>query len=388
MTSLIFTVPEHYKKILAAFYVLSILLACSHEAENNAPQKSGAASAKDIITLAADSPKKSYIKTVSLELTQRPLLEPLAGKVVLNENLTSRITSPVAGRVLGKPAGLGENVKAGTPLLLLDSPDVAAAEADYAKAQADLALSMRAYARQQELYAGKAISRKELEQAQDVLAQDRSEAQRAKERLRNLRISPNNNDGRFALQSPISGTIVERHVNPGIEVRPDLPEPLFVISDFTNLALVMEIFEVNLPYIKLGQNVMLTVPAYPGRRFPATVKYIGQELDEDTRTVLVRCDLPNREGKLLPGMYATVELQSDAYDQALVIPLTAVFTEDDTDYVFIALDNNRYKKLPIKLGLRLKDRAVVAGGLEPGQTLVSEGALMLRTEETVEESTS
>jgi len=121
-------------------------------------------------------------------------------------------------------------------------------------------------------------------------------------------------------------------------------------------------------------------------RFTATVKYIGQELDETTRTVLVRCELPNPDGRLLPGMYATVEIQSGPGDRAIVIPLTAVFTEDTSDYVFVALDNDRYQRRRINLGLRLRDRAVVESGLKPDEILVSEGALMLRTEEAVEES--
>ena len=117
--------------------------------------------------LAPDSPKKAYVKTARLSLTQHPLLEPLAGKITYNESVTSRISSPVAGRVIATPVALGTQVQAGSTLLELDSPDVAAAEADYAKAQADLTLASKSFKRQQELYAGKAVAQKELEQAQD-----------------------------------------------------------------------------------------------------------------------------------------------------------------------------------------------------------------------------
>jgi cobalt-zinc-cadmium efflux system membrane fusion protein len=146
----------------------------------------------------------------------------------------------------------------------------------------------------------------------------------------------------------------------------------------------MEVFEVSLGKIKLGQKLSISVPAYPGENFPATVQYIGQVLDEKTRTVQVRCDLPNPNGRLLPGMYATITMESDPDDSAFVIPLTAVFTEGDADYVFIALDDNHYQKRPVEIGLRLKDKAIITQGLRPNELLVTEGALMLRAEEEVE----
>jgi len=147
---------------------------------------------------------------------------------------------------------------------------------------------------------------------------------------------------------------------------------------------LMEVFEVDLRKIRLGQKLSVSVPAYPGELFAATVQYIGQVLNEQTRTVQVRCDLPNPDGRLLPGMYATITVESDPDDLAFLIPLTAVFTEGDADYVFIALDDNHYQKRPVEIGLRLKDKAVITGGLQPDEQLVTEGALMLRAEEEVE----
>ena len=150
----------------------------------------------------------------------------------------------------------------------------------------------------------------------------------------------------------------------------------------------MEVFEVNLGKIKIGQKLSVTVPAYPGEIFPAVVQYIGQVLDENTRTVQVRCDLPNPDNRLLPGMYATITVESNLDDLAIIIPLTAVFTEGDADYVFVEIDANHYKQRAVEIGLRLKDKAVIAKGLQADERLVTEGALMLRTEEEVESDSS
>ena len=368
------------------FYILVIaatLTACSDSQDKKGPIISPP-TVRGEVHLAPDSPKKAYIKTTILSLTQHPLLEPLTGKVTYNESSTSRISSPVAGRVITNPIAFGTEVKTGSTLLELDSPDVAAAEADYAKAQADLTLAKKGLSRQQELYSGKAVSQKDLERSQDDFNTARSEVQRTQNRLKNLHISAKQNDGRFALKSPIAGIIVERNVNPGIEVRPDRDTPLYVISDTKKLTLIMAIFEVNLSKIRLGQKLSISVPAYPDKTFPATVQYIGQVLDEKTRSIQVRCDLPNNDGLLLPGMYATITVESEPNDQAIVIPLTAVFTEGDADFVFIAIDENHYQQRPVEISLRLKDKAIISKGLSANEKLVSEGALTLRSEEQVE----
>ena len=373
------------KTALLFWLLVTVLLTgCTQAAEKNNQSKLQPATVPGEVHLAPDSPKKAYVKTARLSLSPHPLLEPLAGKIVYDETLTSRISSPVAGRAITTPVALGTQVQAGTILLELDSPDVADAESAYAKAEADLTKAGKAFNRQQELYAGKAVSQKDLEQAQDDYNDARSEMQRAKDRLKNLHISSQQNDGRFPLRSPLPGIVVERNINPGTEVRPDRDTPLFVISDIKKLTVLMEVYEVNLSKIRRGQKLSVSVPAYPGESFPATVQYIGQVLDDNTRTVKVRCELPNPDGRLLPGMYATINVESNPGDQAIVIPLTAVFTEEEADYVFIALDNDHFRQRPIEIGLRLKDSAVVTKGLLPNEQLVTEGALMLRAEEEVE----
>ncbi len=362
---------------------MAMITACSDSSEKTKPEPQPPIMPGEVY-LSPDSPKKAYVKTASLSLTQHPLLEPLVGKISYNESVTSRISSPVAGRVIAIPLALGAQVQTGSILLELDSPDVAAAEADYAKARADLTLADKSLNRQRELYAGKVTSQKDLERAQDDFNLTRSDVQRAQDRLKNLHISPGKSDGRFALRSPVPGVVVERNVNPGMEVRPDYNTPLFVVSNIKKLTLLMEVFEVNIGKIRLGQKLSVSVPAYPGELFPATVQYIGQVLDEKSRTIQVRCDLPNADSRLLPGMYATIIVNSNPGDLAIMIPLTAVFTEGDADFVFIALDGNHYQQRPVEIGLRLKDKAVVTGGLKPGEQLVTEGALTLRAEEQVE----
>lgn len=378
--------PQRCRSLAWLLLATVLLTACSDPADKNQTKPLDPKVPGEVV-LAPDSPKKAYVKIITLSLSRPPILEPLVGKVTYNESTTSRISSPVAGRVMTNPVALGTWVQTGAALLELNSPEVAGAVSDYDKAQAGLTLAKHAFNRQKELYAGKVISRKELEQAEDALIEARSEIQRAKIRLKNLHLSPERNDGRFALRAPISGAVVERNVNPGQEVRPDLEKPLFVISDIKKLTVIMDVFEINLSKIKLGQKLSIAVPAYPGEQFPASVYYIGQVLDENTRSVQVRCDLPNPDGRLLPGMFATITVESEPGERAIVVPSTAVFTEGDSDFVFVALDENHFQQRPVKIGLRLKDRAVISQGLQAGDKLVAEGALVLRAEEDADDVT-
>jgi cobalt-zinc-cadmium efflux system membrane fusion protein len=224
-----------------------------------------------------------------------------------------------------------------------------------------------------------------MEQAQDTVTRARSEAERAKLKLANLGVNNARTDNRFALHAPISGVVTERTINPGMEVRPDMPAPLFVISDLTQLWVQLDIFEKDLGLIHVGAKVLLHVPAYPNETFTATISYINQVVDETTRTVKVRCSVPNADGRLLPAMYAEVEVQSDPNDKAIVVPLTALFTEAESDWLFVAIGDGHYQKRPVTAGLRLKDKAVIAQGLKAGERLVVDGALLLRTEEDSEQ---
>jgi cobalt-zinc-cadmium efflux system membrane fusion protein len=373
--------PNH-PRLIAGLLSLS-LLAC--QPETNAPKKPVVALPKNEVILNQNSPKRAYIKEAVVELVRRPLMDPVTGTLTYDEARTARVSSPIAGRVIGTIAALGSAIHTGDPLVELDSPELGQAQADYAGALADLNLADRASQRMQELYANGIAPRKDQEQAQDNLTRARSEAERARLKLANLGVRNGRTDNRFVLHSPVSGVITERNINPGMEVRSELVDPLFMISDLSSLWVQMSVFEKDLGLIHVGAKVLVHVPAYPSEIFTATISYISQVVEEKTRTVKVRCILPNADNRLLPAMYAAIEVQSEPNDKAVVVPLTALFTEDESDWLFVAIGDGHYQKRPVKVGLRLKDRAVVLEGLTSGERLVIDGALLLRTEEDAEQ---
>lgn len=337
------------------------------------------------MVLGPESPKRGYIKEAVVELTPRPLMDPVTGKIAYDGLRTARVSTPIAGRVIGSIAKMGARVQTGATLAELDSPELGQSQSDYTGALSDLDLAKRAFQRMQELYLHGIAPRKDQEQARDNLTRARSEAERARLKLANLGVRKGRLDNRFVLHAPIAGTITESSISLGMEVRPDLTAPLFVISDLSSLWLQMDIFEKDIGLIHKGAHVLVQVPAYPGESFQATVSYIGQVVDETTRTVKVRCTLPNADIRLLPAMYASVEIQSAPDDLAVVVPLAALFTEDESDWLYIDIGDYHYQKRPVKTGLRLKDRAVILEGVKPGERLVVDGALLLRTEQDSEQ---
>ncbi|SCX88463.1 efflux RND transporter periplasmic adaptor subunit [Nitrosospira sp. Nsp13] len=340
---------------------------------------------RDEVILSLDSPKRDFIKETTIELVQRPLMDAVTGKITYDETRTARVSSPIAGRVTGGIAALGAYVRTGDTLAELNSPELGQAQSAYAGAMSDLNLANRTFQRIQELYDNGIAPRKEREQAEDSLIRARSEAERARLKLVNLGVRSQRPDNRFVLHAPLSGTITERNINPGMEVRSDLTVPLFVISDLDQLWVQMDIFEKDIGLIHAGATVLLQVPAYRGEDFTATVGYISQVVNETTRTVKVRCILPNAERRLLPAMFASITVQSDADDLAVVVPLNAIFADKESDWAYVNIGDYHYQKRPVTVGLRLKDRAVILDGLKPGDRLVVGGALLLRTEQDTEQ---
>jgi membrane fusion protein, heavy metal efflux system len=355
-----------------------ILMAC--QAQTDEPNLQIAAQPKNEVILSPESQKHIYIKEAIVELTQRPLMTPATGSITYDETRTSRVSSPISGRVIGGVAELGAYVHKGDALVELDSPELGQAQSAYASATSDLNLASKTFQRKQELYANDVIPIKDLEQAKADLTRSRSEVERARLRLANLDIHTMRLDDRFILHAPISGTITERNINPGMEIRSDLTDPLFVISDLNQLWVQMDIYEKDIGLIHVGAKVLLHVPAYPDETFKATVSYIGQVVDETSRTVKVRCIVSNANNQLLPAMFASIEVQSDPDDMAVVVPLTALFTENDAAWLYVNTGNYHYQKRLAKVGLRLKDRAVILDGLKPGERLVVDGALLLNAE--------
>ncbi|HSB44188.1 MAG TPA: efflux RND transporter periplasmic adaptor subunit [Nitrospira sp.] len=314
----------------------------------------------------------------------------LAGKVAYGEDRYSKISSPLQGRVVEVRVHLGDRVKAGDVLMVVDSPDIAQAYSEYVKEDSDLQYATRAHELAKDLYENKAMPLKDLKQAENELVKARAEFRRAKERLLSLRIPAEELSkpldkqkitSRFEMKSPLTGIVVERSVTPGQSVSGDSDHVLFTVADLDMLQVVADVYERDLALVKEGQFAMVKVEAYPDVDFPATVASIGDVVDPASRTIKLRAWVNNQDHRLKPEMFARLHIQIGDATRILVVPKEAVLEVDGRQFVYIVEDSNRYVKREVKATNFSPDQMRVLEGLVPGQRIVIKGAVLIKGQE-------
>ena len=332
------------------------------------------------LQFADGAPQLAFIKVEPATEAPLPIAEPLNGKISFDENVTARISSPIAGRITALRVAAGDTVKAGDVLAIIDAPDLAAAVADARKSEADEARKRLAMERSQKLLDAEVLPRKDYEIAAADFAQAQAETRRARLRLKNLTPGGGMGEGGFVLRSPISGIVADRKANPAMEVQPGAADPLFVVTNLKRLWVLVDLPEQYLSRVKPGLPVNITVAAYPGESFRATLARIGQVVNPDTRRIQVRCDLINAEGLLKPEMHARAYLLTSDVRSAVRIPNDALVTEGLYSFVFVETRHGVFVKRKVDLAVQDREYSYVRSGLSSGERLVVGGALLLQSE--------
>jgi membrane fusion protein, heavy metal efflux system len=314
----------------------------------------------------------------------------LSGKIAYGEDRYSKISSPLQGRVVEVRAHLGDRVKAGAVLLVIDSPDIAQAYSEYVKEDSDLQYATRSHELAKDLYSNKALPLKDLKQAENELVKARAEFRRAKERLLSLRVPAEELNkpldkqqitSRFEMKSPLTGIVVERVVTPGQSVGGDANQVLFTVADLDMLQVVADVYERDLALVKEGQFAKVKVEAYPEVDFPATVASVGDVVDPASRTIKLRAWVNNQDHRLKPEMFARLHIQVGDATKILVVPKEAVLESDGKQFVFVVEESNRYVRHEVKVSNFTPDQVRVLEGLTPGQRIVTKGAVLIKGQE-------
>jgi membrane fusion protein, heavy metal efflux system len=365
------------------FLLLALLVGCDY-AQNNSDSEVREVtffSDGDDVVVTEQDYRFKQLAFYTLVLDDAPILPPASAILAYDETKTLRLTSPISGRVISDPFALGKQVTKGEVVLKLDSPDFNDALSALEKATANQKLARESFARAQRLFEAKVMSRKDYEQELDGLTQANSEFERARKYLEKLGVQAGGvsmQTGAFHLRSPLSGTITEVKVNPGMEVRPDLADPLYVISDLGQLWLWIDVFEKDIAKVAVGQPITVRVASWLDYAFYGKVDYISQVVNPQTRSIQVRCQLDNSEFKLRPAMHAQVSIRNQNQQPNLQVPLTAVVTEGEKHYVFLRVSEDRFRWQEVNLGMRFAQTAIVKSGLAKGDQVISNGALSLR----------
>lgn len=329
---------------------------------------------------APDSPAMNAIRLMTTTDVPRPAGVPANGRLTYDEDITARVSSPIAGRVIRMQAQIGDRVGKDSVLSEIDSPDLASAQADVAKAAADQSHKKMALDRARELAESQTGSRRDLESAVADYAQAVAETARAGQHLNNLASHGQTVAGRYLLRSPVAGVVVDRQINPGMEIRPDLANPLFTVTDPSRLWVIADMSEAALEGVRQGQAVEIEVDAWPGQRFKGTVRLIGATLDPSSRRVQVRCEIANPDGKLKAEMFARVAFLSAGNATAIRVPNTSLVLNGVENFVIVEREPGVFVKRKVRVSINGLNASYVSDGLVAGEKIVSEGALLMATE--------
>jgi membrane fusion protein, heavy metal efflux system len=295
------------------------------------------------------------------------------GTVNPDVSRTIHVTSLGAGRVVDLKARLGDFVKKGQTLLVISSPDLAAAMADYQKARADEMLSHKALDRAQLLYDRGATAAKELEAAQDAEDKAKVDVATAEHRVRILGADPDHPSPLIEVRAPVSGTIVEQNVAgfEGVKSLDNSPS-LFTIADLSEVWVVGDVFENDLGQIHLGDSAEIHLNAFSDRTFHGKVADISRVLDPNTRSAKVRIVLANSDGVLRPGMFAVARFRSRKLTDRVVVPSTAIMRLQDKDWIFRKEGDKRVRRVEVQAdGLAPDGMQEIRDGVKPGDEVVA-----------------
>ena len=322
------------------------------------------------------------------------------GKVAVDEDRSTPVFSPYAGRVTKLLAKPGESVTQGQPLFTIEAADTVQAQNDFItamtsqnKAKSALELADIQYKRAKDLYEGRAIPLKDYQQAEATQVQAQNDMrsavtalEAANNKLRILgftdeTIKTFQNKGtinpEITIYAPLSGTVVQRKIGPGQYVSAGASDPVFVIGDLSTVWLTAFVRESDAAMVSVGQDISVNVMALPGRPLTAKINYVATAIDPSTRRLLVRATIDNKDGLLKPEMFANVTIYSAGDRAAPAVPKQALIYEGDQVRIWVAREDKSVELRQIKIGLINGNLAEVTSNLKPGEQIVVKGSLFI-----------
>jgi cobalt-zinc-cadmium efflux system membrane fusion protein len=330
------------------------------------------------IEFVENAPQLGFLKVGPVN-ERKAVASGLTGRLAWNDDVTSRFSPPVSGRVVEILAHPGQRVSAGDVLARVRSPDFGQVQADARKAAAELQHAERSLKRVRELLENRVAAAKDVETAEADYARALSERERTGALLSLYGAGDTGGiDGLVALRAPVDGVVVERNITPGQEVRADqtAERPLFVISDPSRLWLYLDVTATEAATMHAGQEVFVQARAVPDQVFRGRLEVVGEGLDPATRTIKARCVIDNSGKQLRAEMYVNAEVAADAV-AGVEIPATAVFLKANTRYVFVEAAPGRFSRRAVKVGAAGNGQSVIMEGLAAGERVVIDGVLLL-----------
>ena len=360
------------------------LTSCSHPRERKVSQKA----ARHVV---AEPALGQAYRVDEVRERQTPLNVVTApGKIEANANRISRVMLPVPGRIVQVQVKFGDAVQEKQAIAILESPEADAAvatelqaEAALHQARASLSKAEADLERLRDLFANKAIPRKQLleaenqqKQAEGSVRQSEALLGQSRRRLELLELQKGQFGQKLVVRAPITGKVLEVSVAPG-EYRNDPNNSLMTIADLSSVWVTADVPESSIRFVQRGERVEIELTAYPGERFPGRVTQIADLVDPQTRTVKVRAELQNPGGRLRPEMFGQIR-HMDSMERLPWVPLGAVVQLNGKSVVFVEAGPGSYQQREVSVEEPVGEYLPVSAGLKAGERVVVDGALLLK----------
>jgi len=369
---------------LAAILTITLMLAsCSGSGTNAAANSSGATSSNSAELFTIPPDQMAHVQVLTVQPTTLTRSLRLTGAVAYNSFRTTPVITQVSGPVSRVVVVPGQKVRQAEPMLYVASPDYSQLRTNYLKAKDAYALAQKAYARAEDLYQHHAIAEQNVEQAQSVEVQAGGDLASAQAALKVMGITDPDAlvkappSFEVPVKAPISGLVVEQDVSAGQVIQPGTTQ-CFMISDISTVWVLVNVYQKDLPYVRVGDSVDIQTDTYP-EVFHGRIAYVAASLDPSTRTLQARIETPNPGDKLKKDMYVVATVHAGTIRKAIAIPDAAVLRDaENQPFVYAAASSNQFGRRSITLGESLSGQTQILSGLTAGDRVIGNGSLFLQ----------
>ena len=371
------------RSALAALLAMTLAFAGCAGSGSNAAANSNNRNPNDPELFTIPQDQMAHVQVLTVQPTTLTRTLRLTGAVAYNGFRTTPVITQVSGPVSRVVVVVGQKVEQGEPMLYVASPDYSQLRSNFLKARDAYALAQKAYARAKDLYEHHAIAEQNLEQAESAEVQAGSDLASSQAALKVMGVSDPDALAKappsfeVPVRAPISGLVVEQDVAAGQLIQPGSTQ-CFMISDVSTVWVLVNVYQKDLPYVRVGDAVTIQTDAYPDS-FAGKIAYVAASLDPNTRTLQARIETKNPGEKLKKDMYVVATVKAGTMQNAIALPDAAVLRDSENQpFVYAAVGQSQFGRRSVTLGESLNGETQIVGGLKAGDQVIGNGSLFLQ----------
>jgi membrane fusion protein, heavy metal efflux system len=369
-------------QLTAAAAIIVVFVGCKEPGSNGANSNS-ATNSNNPELFAISQDQMSHVNVLTVQPTTLTRSLRLTGAVAYNSFRTTPVITQVSGPVSRVVVVPGQKVREGEPMLYVASPDYSQLRTNYLKAKDAYALAQMANVRAHDLYQHHAIAEQNVEQTESAEVQAGGDLAAAQAALKVMGVADPDAllkappSFEVPLRAPIGGLVVEQDVSAGQLIQPGTTQ-CFMISDISTVWVLVNVYQKDLPYVRVGDSVAIQTDTYP-EVFHGRISYVAASLDPSTRTLQARIEANNPDAKLKKDMYVVATVNAGTIPNAIALPDAAVLRDSENQpFVYAAASPTQFGRRSVTLGESLNGQTEITSGLKAGDHVIGNGSLFLQ----------